>query len=81
MVDAISFCQNTTMPLKCPRHSTKSHGSNVLFKYGFNVIQNWEMDALQLNFYWWVLIFLLPVMVEGDESRQPRIDSPVGVKL
>ena len=35
------------MPLKCPRHSTKSHGSNVLFKYGFNVIQNWETDALQ----------------------------------
>ena len=35
------------VPLKCPRHSTKSHGSNVLFKYGFNVIQNWETDALQ----------------------------------
>ena len=35
------------MPLKCPRHSTKSHGCNVLFKYGFNVIQNWETDALQ----------------------------------
>ena len=67
------------MPLKCPRHSTKSHSSNVLFKYGFNVIQNWEMDALQ--FYWWVLIFLLSVMVEGDESRQLRIDSSVGVKL
>ena len=27
-----------------------------LFKYAFNVIQNWEMDALQL-FYSKVLIF------------------------
>ena len=37
-----------------------------LFKYVFNVIQNWETDALQ--FYSMVPIFLLAVMVEGDES-------------
>ena len=41
------------------------------FKYAFNVIQNWETDALQ------ILIdgayFLLAVMVEGDESRRLRI--------
>ena len=30
------------------------------------VIQNWETDALQ--FYLMALIFLLAVMVEGDES-------------
>ena len=35
------------MPLKCPRCSTKSHGSNIMFKYGFGVIQNWKTDALQ----------------------------------
>ena len=46
-----------TMMSKCPRHSTTLHGSNVshLFKYAFNVIQNWEADALP--FYWMVLIF------------------------
>ena len=38
-----------------------------LFKYLFNVIQNWEMDALQ--FYLIVLIF----RVEGDESRRLRM--------
>ena len=45
------------MPSKCPRRSTISHGSNVscLKLYVFNVIQNWETDALQ--FYLMVLIF------------------------
>ena len=38
-----------------------------LFKYSFNVIQNWETDALQL--YLIVLIFI----VEGDESSQLRM--------
>ena len=33
-----------------------------LFKYVFNVIQNWNMDALQ--FYLMVLFFLLAVMRE-----------------
>ena len=35
-----------------------------VFKYSFNVIQNWETDALQ--FYLIVLIFI----VEGDESSR-----------
>ena len=39
-----------------------------LFKYAFNVIQNWNTDALQ--FYSMVLTFLLAVMGEGDESSQ-----------
>ena len=42
-----------------------------LFKYVFNVIQNWNMDALQ--FYSMVLFFLLAVMGEGDESSQLRM--------
>ena len=37
-----------------------------LLEYAFNVIQNWETDALQ--FYSMVLIFLLAVMVEGDKG-------------
>ena len=36
-----------------------------LFKYVFNVIQNWNMDALQ--FYSMVLFFLLAVM--GEEMK------------
>ena len=39
----------------------------ILFKYSFNVIQNWETDALQ--FYLIVLIFI----VEGDESSRLRM--------
>ena len=42
-----------------------------LFKYAFNVIQNWEADVLQ--FYSMVLIFLLAVMVEGYESSRLRM--------
>ena len=42
-----------------------------LFKYAFNVIQNWEMDVLQ--FYLNVLNFLLAVMIEGDESSWLRM--------
>ena len=38
-----------------------------LFKYSFNVIQNWETDALQ--FYLIVVIFI----VEGDESSRLRM--------
>ena len=37
-----------------------------LFKYVFNVIQDWETDALQ--FY-----FLSDPVVEGDESSQLRM--------
>ena len=36
-----------------------------LFKYAFNVIQNWETDALQTGAF-----CLLVVMVEGDESSR-----------
>ena len=39
-----------------------------LFKYAFNVIQNWETDALQILFDG--AYFLLAVMVEGDESSR-----------
>ena len=42
-----------------------------LFKYAFNIIQNWETDALQ--FYAMVLNFLLAVMVEADESSWLRM--------
>ena len=42
-----------------------------LFKYMFNVIQKWAMDAFQ--FYSMVLIFLLAVMVEGYESSWLRM--------
>ena len=42
-----------------------------LFKYSFNVIQYWEVDALQL--YLMVLVFLLAVIVEGDESSRLRM--------
>ena len=38
-----------------------------LFKYAFSVIQNWETDALQILFNG--AYFLLPVIVQGDESR------------
>ena len=38
----------------------------------FNVIRNWEVDALQ--FYSMMLdYFLLAVMVEGDESSRLRM--------
>ena len=37
-----------------------------LFKYAFNVIQNWETDALQILFSG--AYFLLAVMVQGDDS-------------
>ena len=42
-----------------------------LFKYAFNVIQNWETDVLQ--FYLMVLNFLLAVMIEGDKSSWLRM--------
>jgi len=37
-----------------------------LLKYAFNVIQNWETDALQILFNG--AYFLLAVMVQGGES-------------
>ena len=37
-----------------------------LFKYAFNVFQNWETDALQILFSG--AYFLLAVMVQGDDS-------------
>ena len=42
-----------------------------LFKYAFNIIQNWETGALQ--FYSMVLNFFLAVMVEADESSWLRM--------
>ena len=44
-----------------------------LFKkiYSFNVIQNWETNALQILFD--AAHFLLAVMVEEDESSQLRM--------
>ena len=42
-----------------------------LCKYSLNVIQNWDTDVLQ--FYSKVLIFLLAVMVEGDQSSRLRM--------
>ena len=43
-----------------------------LFKYAFNVIQNWETDALQILFNG--AYFLLPVIVQGDESSLAKGD-------
>ena len=68
-----------TMPLTCPRRSKKSHGLNINFtdlnlfklKYSFNVIQNWETNALQILFD--AAHFLSAVMVEEDESSQLRM--------
>ena len=62
-----------TMPAKCARCSMTSHGFTDLnlFKYSFNVIQNWETNVLQ--FYSMGLLFLLAVMVEGGESSQLRM--------
>ena len=42
-----------------------------LFKYAFNVIQNWEMNALPILFDG--AYFLLAVMVEGYKSSQLRL--------
>ena len=41
------------------------------FKYSFNVMQNWETNALQILFD--AAHFLLAVMVEEDESSQLRM--------
>ena len=38
-----------------------------LLEHAFNVIQNWQTDALQFNLFNGAY-FLLAVMVEGDES-------------
>ena len=47
-----------------------------LFKYAFNIIQNQEMDAL--HFIRWC-VFLLAVMVEGDESSRLRMPNQPAV--
>ena len=41
-----------------------------LFKYVVNVIHNWETDALQFYF---MMLFLLSVMVQGDKSSRLRM--------
>ena len=43
-----------------------------LLEHAFNVIQNWQTDALQFNLFDGAY-FLLAVMVEGDESSQLRV--------
>ena len=43
-----------------------------LLEHAFNVIQNWQTDALQFNLFD-DAYFLLAVMVEGDESSQLRV--------
>ena len=52
-----------TMPSKCPRRSTDLDLDLNLFKYAFNVFQNWET----------VPNFLSAVMVEGDEGSRLRM--------
>ena len=42
-----------------------------LFRYVFNVIQNWEMDALQILLGGAYLLFA--VMVEEGKSNQQRM--------
>ena len=50
-----------TMPLKCPRHSTTSHGSHV--SQGLTFI-----NMRSISFY--DAYFLLAVIVEEDESSR-----------
>ena len=78
--DAMLFCQNTRKTGNnagemCQATHDITRFENFtdlnLFKYSFNVIQNWETNVLQ--FYSMELIFLLAVMVEGGESSQLRM--------
>ena len=75
--DAMLFCQNThktgnnAIEMSQTLHyiARFKHFTDLnLFKYAFNGIQNWNTDALQ--FYSMVLIFLLAVIGEGDESSR-----------
>ena len=67
------FCQNTwktgnnAVEMSLTFQDIECLTDLNLFKYSFNVIQNWEMDALQ--FYLIVLIFI----VEGDETSPLRM--------
>ena len=57
-----------------PKNRTFEHFTDLnlfKFKYSFNVIQNWETNALQILFD--AAHFLLAVMVEEDESSQLRM--------
>ena len=65
-----------TMPSKCRRHSDiawfECFTDLNMFKYAFNVIQNWNTDALQ--FYSMVLIFCQQLWQKQiDESSQLRM--------
>ena len=84
--DAMLFCQNTSKTgnnaiemLQTLHYMAqfKRFTDLNLFKYVFNVIQNWNMDALQ--FYSMVLFFLLAVMGEGDESSRLRMANQTAV--
>ena len=67
------FCQNTrktgnnAVEMSQTFQDIECFTDLSLFKYSFNVIQNWETDASQ--FYSIVLIFI----VEGDESSRLRM--------
>ena len=45
-----------------------------LFKYAFNVIQNWNTDTYNIILFDGAY-FLLAVMVEGDERSRLRTDT------
>ena len=63
------------MPSKCPGFQDiakfECFTDLKLLEYAFNVIQNWEKDALQ--FYSTGVYYLLAVMVEGDKSSHLRM--------
>ena len=68
-MDDMLFHQNTlgTMPLIHNIAWFELFTNLSLFKYAFNVIQNWEADVLQ--FYSMGAYFLLAVMVEGEPAK------------
>ena len=79
--DAMLFHQNTckaennAIEMSQAFHDTTrfKHFTDLnLFKYAFNVIQDWEMDALFFFFSMVLINFLLAVEVEGDESSWLR---------
>ena len=68
-MDAMLFHENTlgTMPLIHNITWFELFTNLSLFKYAFNVIQNWESDVLQ--FYSMVLIFCQQLWQRGSQLR------------
>ena len=68
-MDAMLFHENTlgTMPLIHNIAWFELFTNLSLFKYAFNVIQNWESDVLQ--FYSMVLIFCQQLWQRGSQLR------------